>query len=206
MPADPESTALLSGERQVASDLAHIQPDHRARYEWAAAKIGKVDDGVLDLGCGIGYGASLLAERARFVCGFERSADALDFALAHYARPNIYWKEIDLDGQTLPPMEQTYDAVTAFEIIEHLANPRPMLASIPAQRLFASVPNEAVIPYSPESAPFHQRHYTSEQFCELLKECGWHVVEWRGQAGPQAPVGPLEATSRTLVVEAVRCH
>jgi len=72
------------------------------------------------------------------------------------------------------------------------------------QRLFASVPNEAVIPYSPQTAPFHQRHYTSEQFGELLKETGWHVVEWRGQAGPQAPVGPLETTSRTLVVEAVR--
>jgi SAM-dependent methyltransferase len=203
-PADPESTALLSGERQVASDLAHIQPDHRARYEWAAAKIGEADD-LLDLGCGIGYGTALLAERARFVFGFDRSAETLAFARAHYGRPNIHWKEIDLDGQTLPPMEQTYDAATAFEIIEHLAHPKPMLASLAAQRLFASVPNEAVVPYSPETAPFHQRHYTGEQFGELLKETGWHVVSWHGQAGPQALVGPLEATSRTLVVEAVRC-
>jgi len=203
-PADPDSTALLSGERQVATELIGIQPDHRARYEWAAAKIGEADD-LLDLGCGVGYGTSLLSERARLVVGFERSAEALAFARKFYGRPNILWRQMDLDNESLPPMEQTYDAATAFEIIEHLAYPKPMLASIPAQRLFASVPNEAVIPYSPESAPFHQRHYTSEQFGELLKECGWHVVEWRGQAGPQAPVGPLEVTSRTLVVEAVRC-
>jgi SAM-dependent methyltransferase len=207
-PADPDSTALLSGERQVASDLEYIQPDHRARYAWAAGKVGW-NDGLLDIGCGVGYGTAMLADRVGTngrVVGYERSVESLDFAKATYDRPNIEWTEFDLDGRTLPVAETTYDAATAFEIIEHLANPKPMLASIPAQRLFASVPNEAVIPYSPESAPFHQRHYTSEQFGELLKECGWHVVEWRGQAGPQAPVGPLETTSRTLVVEAVRCQ
>jgi SAM-dependent methyltransferase len=207
LPADPDSTALLSGERQVASALDGIQPDHKERYALAAGNVNR-GDSILDLGCGIGYGASMLASRvgsAGRVVGVERSSEALAFALAHYGRDNIAWKEYDLDGRTLPPTEQTYDAATAFEIIEHLANPKPMLASIPAQRLFASVPNEAVIPYSPESAPFHQRHYTSEQFGELLKECGWHVVAWHGQAGPTAPVGPLESTSRTLVVEAIRC-
>ncbi len=207
LPADSESTALLSGERQVASELDGIQPDHKARYEWAASRIGEGGK-IIDLGCGIGYGTAMLSDRVgRYGCvlGFERSVESLDFANAHYERDNIEWINADLDGKRIPFCHKTYDAATAFEIIEHLADPKPLLESIPAQRLFASVPNESVIPYSPETAPFHQRHYTAEQFNELLKECGWKVVAWHGQAGPSAPVGPLELNSRTLVVEAIRC-
>jgi hypothetical protein len=66
------------------------------------------------------------------------------------------------------------------------------------------VPNQHVIPYSPETAPFHQRHYTPEAFRSLLHDCDWRILEWRGQASPESPVGPLDSTSRTLVVEAVR--
>lgn len=202
---DPDSTALLSGERQVAPGIEQIQPDHVARYRWAAAKID--GDRVLDLGSGCGYGSALLRDAgAREVIGLELSAESIEYARQHYARPHVQWLNADLDGRESGDFLEPYnfDSATAFEIIEHLADPAPMLRSLPARRLFASVPNEAVIPYSPQTAPFHQRHYTAEQFGDLLKRCGWYIVEWRGQSGPESPVTALEESSRTLVVEAVR--
>jgi SAM-dependent methyltransferase len=197
---DEDSTALLSAERQVASDISAIQPDHVARYQWAASKVS--GDRVLDLGSGCGYGSALLADAgARQVNGFDLSAESVAYALKHYARSAVTWETADLDGKAIGTEA---DSATAFEIIEHLADPKPLLSRLRVKRLFASVPNERVVPYSPETAPFHQRHYTQDQFKDLLRDCGWLVAEWRGQDGPNSPVGPLEKTSRTLIVEAVR--
>lgn len=204
LPADPESTALLSGERQVAPALNGIQPDHLERYRWAAAQAHGT---VLDIGAGIGYGSAILADTPGVdqVISIERSRESLDYAKRHYSRDNIEYHQKDLDGHDFFHDRPLAQSATAFEIIEHLARPEPMLQSLPASRLFASVPNEAVVPYSPETAPFHQRHYTKEQFDALLQAAGWEVVGWYGQRDRESPVQPLTPDCRTLIVEARRC-
>lgn len=199
-PAAPESTALLSGERQVAPALDQIQPDHIARYQWA----GSIVTGrVMDFGAGIGYGSFILADTAEKVLAVERSAESIAYAKEHYWRDNITHHAADLDNERFHWPEPA-EWATAFELIEHLANPKPFLHSIPADRLLCSVPNEAVIPYSPETAPFHHRHYTREQLAALLNDCEWEVLGWYGQRDPLSPVIPYEEGLRTLVVEARR--
>jgi len=202
MPADPESTALLSGERQVAPALDQIQPDHIARYQWAQ---DIVTGRVMDFGAGIGYGSFMLANKAHKVLAVERSIESLAYAKEHYWRDNITYHAADLDNERFHWHEPA-EWATAFELIEHLANPKPFLHSIPADRLLCSVPNEAVIPYSPETAPFHHRHYTKDQFERLLHDCEWEAVGWYGQRDPLSPVIPYEDGLRTLVVEAWRCQ
>lgn len=202
--ADEDSTHLLSGERQVGATLEDIRADHVHRYQWAA---GKIDgDRVLDLGSGCGYGSAILADAgAREVLGYERSAEAVAYAQAHHARPAITWTVANLDGrghEWALPFDG--DSAVAFEIIEHLADPKPLLKKLQVNRLFASVPNEKVFPYDPNVVPFHHRHYTPEEFKDLLNECGWQIVEWRGQQSPQSPVGPLVLDSRTVIAEAIR--
>jgi 2-polyprenyl-3-methyl-5-hydroxy-6-metoxy-1,4-benzoquinol methylase len=163
---------------------------------------------VLDVGAGIGYGSAILADAptVESVVSFERSPESLEYAKAHYDRGNIARHEVDLDGVDLfTGSGAMADSATAFEIIEHLARPEPLLTSLPAERLFASVPNEAVIPYSPEIAPFHQRHYTKAQFEALLQATGWRVNRWYGQQGRESPVLPYTPDCRTLIVDAVRC-
>jgi len=203
MPADPESTALLSGERQVAPALNGIQQDHLERYRWAAAQASGT---VLDIGAGIGYGSAILADTpgVELVVSYERSAESIEYAKAHYDRVTISRHELDLDGYELDDSPRA-EFATAFEIIEHLARPGPMLESLPSNRLFASVPNQDVIPYSPETAPFHQRHYTQDQFETLLNATGWQVEGWYGQRGRESPVEPLTPDCRTLIVAARRC-
>lgn len=199
-PAAPESTALLSGERQVAPSLEQIQPDHIARYQWAR---DKVSGRVMDFGAGIGYGSYMLADTAESVLSVERSTEALAYAKEHYWLDNITQHAADLDNERFHWPEPANYA-TAFELIEHLANPKPFLHSLPADHLLCSVPNEAVIPYSPDTAPFHHRHYTKDQFAGLLQDCDWEVVGWYGQRDPLSPVIPYEDGLRTLVVEARR--
>lgn len=200
--ADQDSIALRSGERQVGEDLTQIQPDHRYRYEWAASRASGAG---YDVAGGIGYGSAILADADDVVMVkmVERSHESIAYAKINYQRDKVFYYQADLDNRPFP-LQQQMEFATAFEIIEHLNNPVPLLKSINVKRLFASVPNEAVIPYSPETAPFHQRHYTRDQFLEMLEDCGWTVVGLYGQTGRDGHVVDWQDDCRTIVVEASR--
>lgn len=211
MTGQPTDPALASGERQTGATLDRIQYDHRARYQWAverlrARALEPVESLIYDLGAGIGYGAALLADAlpGAAVLAIDRSADSLEYgARVGYARANVTLAEDTLDGQPCDDWRPALGA-TAFELIEHLADPEPLLRTLPARHLFASVPNEDVVPFSPRTAPFHRRHYTRAEFADLLTRTGWEIVSWHGQTGPLSNVIPWQDDCRTLVVEAVR--
>jgi hypothetical protein len=162
---------------------------------------------VIDLGSGCGYGAKLLLDHGSTdsVVSVERSAESIVYAREHYADQRIERYQRDLDRADVSDLPVA-DCATAFEVVEHLVEPQPMLRTLPARRLFASVPNQAALPYDPTLHVFHHRHYDRRQFEELLSECGWTVVEWYGQVGPLADVTDWDdsAQFRTIVVEAIR--
>ncbi len=188
---------LQSGERQVSPDISGIRADHVARYEWADGLIPD-DATVLDIGAGIGYGADLLAT-SRKVTGVEIDAETVEYARRHYDAAQ--YVQADIARKNWTRRLGTYGAATAFEVIEHIKNPRQMLEAIPAQSLYCSVPNEAHFPYKPEIA-FHHRHYTEGEFRALLESAGWRVAMMRHQEGPESEVGLTPG--RTLVAHCVR--
>ena len=51
---------MHDGERQVAPSLDGIRKDHVERYKLAAEIFGGLS--VMDVGCGVGYGAKVLAD------------------------------------------------------------------------------------------------------------------------------------------------
>lgn len=184
---------LNDGERQVAPDVSGIRADHVARYEWAA-RVLPAKSRVLDVGCGVGYGAHLLAQAGHTVVAFDRSAEAIAYAREHYAHPNICFICHEIGS----PIEvSAVDAAIAFEIIEHLADPLPMLRWLRdlTPLLLASVPNEKHFPY--RNYKFHHRHYTKSQLLDLLTRAGFVVEDVLGQIGPESPVERAEG--RTLM-------
>jgi hypothetical protein len=173
-------------ERQVAPNRDGIRRDHVARYEWAVRELGNEPRTVLDLCCGVGYGTQLLAQAGHEVVGIDVEHEALAYAREHYAHARATYKM--LRAEQIGTLGRRFDAVVAFECIEHIADPLPMLRELRgmADRLIASVPNENVFPWN--KTKFHFRHYTPEQFEELLADAGWHVDEWMMQAGAHSDV------------------
>lgn len=191
---------LANGERQVAPELSGIRRDHVARYEFAARLLGP-GRRVLDLACGVGYGAAVLADAGMTVTAIDRNVEAVEYGASHYGRQAVHFGVADVSALQLA---ETFDAAVCFETIEHLEDPLPMLRELcrSAPALIASVPNEAVFPHGGR-IKFHFRHYTRVQFGALLALAGYQVVGWYGQEGPTSEVAP-EVEGRTLIATAVR--
>ena len=202
LPPEADSVDLLSGERQVAPTLAGIQIDHVNRYRWAAQK---VQGTVYDLGCGIGYGSAVLAdsEGVNKVFAVDRSAESIAYAQQHYARDLIEYAVADLSRPGMFTLAG--DWAVAFELVEHLVDPLPLLRDLPVNHLIISVPNESAVPYSPETAPHHHRHYTRVDLAGLLSDAGWRPVCWRCQMDREGPVIEYREDCRTILIEAQRC-
>ena len=142
---------------------------HLKRYEFAAEHAAGAD--VLDAGCGVGYGAAYLAERARAVVGVDVDPRAVAYARERYTRPNLRFETADLHELGLD--DESFDLVCCFETIEHLAKPDRFLGHVvrvlrPEGLLIASTPRAAEATERPEN-PYHEREYTPAELERLLR-------------------------------------
>ena len=150
---------------------------------WAASHLNKRT--VLDAGCGVGYGSYILATVADCtVLAFDVDREAIDYAIEHYKHELITYQRLDIDW-FLPRTDDGIEAyaTVAFEVIEHLKDPSFFLEHTPGLTLFGSVPNEDVDPFDPKWPMHHFRHYRENEIADLLKSCGWTVVNFWNQQG-----------------------
>ena len=166
---------------------------HVARYVMASKRISKGAK-VLDVFCGTGYGAKVLADRGHKVTAFDSCntfpiVTGVTFLEATYPASDFQ------DGW--------FDAVTAFEAIEHVHRGMGLnlLHSIrkwlkPGGVLWLSTPNAEVMPFSPKQFPFHRLHYTPKELERMLASAGFPNVRWLNQAKKGSAVfrpGPVGA-------------
>lgn len=123
-----------------------LKPSPYSSHSLLVAALPEAGQGrrVLDLGCADGYLAAALAARGYRVTGVERPGGvAADFPR------EVELIEADLD-QGLPPVDGAFDYVLCADILEHLKDPRRLLAGARGAlasggRLVASLPNSGNI-------------------------------------------------------------
>lgn len=167
--------------------IDEIRSDHVKRYEFAVSRTkqhlqnryghaGK-NCRVLDAACGCGYGTKIMEQLGRSV-GVDIEQSAIDYAKTNYGGPGYLCSSI-LDK----PWVGTFDVVTSFETIEHIAEPERALRLFRDSvdgLFFVSVPNELVMPFkgsdfSGDKYP-HLRHYTPEELDAMLLAADFRVI------------------------------
>lgn len=142
---------------------------HLARYEFARRFCaGRV---VLDLACGVGYGARHLASAAAKVVAGDIDLAATRLASRDFAAPNISYLVADCGAIALA--SRGFDVVCSFETIEHLTRVEPYLAEVvrllkPDGVFLVSTPNARTTTSRPDN-PFHHQEWAAADFSALLR-------------------------------------
>jgi 2-polyprenyl-3-methyl-5-hydroxy-6-metoxy-1,4-benzoquinol methylase len=172
----------LTGERTLPDvpEENYWYRRHLVVYEWIAARTAGLD--VVDMACGEGYGAALLARGARSVVGVDANPQAHEHARLRYARDNLRF-----DRELVQAWEGECDAIAFLQTIEHVEDPAPVLERFklllrPGGTAYISTPN--VLTLAPKGAqrsdnPWHVREYRAEEFAGLLA-AHFSVVELHG--------------------------
>ncbi|MEX0928963.1 MAG: methyltransferase domain-containing protein [Balneolales bacterium] len=119
---------------------------------------------------------------------------------------------IDLDESPEALQEAGCDAVTAFEILEHLLNPLGVLQHLNAPKLFATVPLDLWFSSAyynrDDLRDRHFHEFEDWQFDWLLDKGGWKIIRREKWNNPSYKIGvrPLLRwiTPRYYAVEAIR--
>jgi 2-polyprenyl-3-methyl-5-hydroxy-6-metoxy-1,4-benzoquinol methylase len=149
-----------------------MEAEHLARYWWAGELVA--GRRVLDAGCGVGYGAAMLAAAgAAEVMGVDVAADAI--AAAAEANPGIEFTVGDLHA--LPFEDGRFDVVVCFEVIEHVDRQDAAIAELarvlaPDGVLAISSPNRGVYP---PGNPHHVHEFVPDELHAALAARFAHV-------------------------------
>jgi len=99
---------------------------HLAFYRYAEVR---ARGDVLDIGCGYGYGAHLLARRAKTVIGIDAHLPAVQYAKQNYILDNLSF--LHHDANLPAPFEaRSFDLITSSEVIEHIQRQRELLGEL----------------------------------------------------------------------------
>ena len=141
---------------------------HLAVYEWIAERCRGLR--VVDLACGEGYGADLLARAgAADVIGVDANPEAYEHARSRYRRDNLSFQR-----GLVEEFAEERDAVVFLQTIEHIHDPATLLDRIAqvASVAYISTPNRLTLaPPGAEKSdnPWHLREYTPDEYRALLE-------------------------------------
>lgn len=159
-----------TGERLEPGVFNETTIEHLHRYAFASGLVqGKK---VLDIACGEGYGANLLAARASQVTGVDINANVIEQAKIHYKKNNLEFLTGTVDK--IPSENSSFDVVVCFETIEHVSQHDIVLREIKrvlnrGGLLFISTPDKKNYTDKPGSVnPHHVKELYTEEFKALL--------------------------------------
>ena len=154
----------------------YLSQQHVCRYQFAA---GLIQPGwrVLDIACGVGYGAGLLQSAGCQVIGVDY--DPATIAEARRAFPYVHFETGD--ALALPFADSAFEAIVSFETVEHVHDGQAFLDEmkrllVPGGSLIISTPN---VRYTSHPA-YHVKEYEPGEFFELVDR-NFAAVEYFAQ-------------------------
>jgi SAM-dependent methyltransferase len=154
---------LSSYHDEIWASVPADRPIDEAAAEWALATAARAGERprVLDLGCGDGRIAGLLARNGADVTGVDPSPVALERARsAHRA---IEFTSPALDG-TLPFDDGSFGAVVCLNVLEHVADTQRLMSetrrvSLPGAWIALAVPSHGRLQRTLTALSSFERHY-----------------------------------------------
>jgi 2-polyprenyl-3-methyl-5-hydroxy-6-metoxy-1,4-benzoquinol methylase len=122
-----------------------------------------------------------LADHASRVDALDYNDEAIKYAKEHWQRDNIQYIHGNLLDKNAYPKGQKYHVIVSFETIEHLKDDNVFVKLISERLLdsgifLVSAPNADILKV--EDNPWHERHYTPEEFSALLSKYFYYVYEF----------------------------
>lgn len=173
----------FTGERFLPECGGEIWYEHWHRY--ALARQLAQHCTVLDVACGEGYGAAMVAETAHKVVGVDLSTDVIQHAKNHYGH-HVNLEFMVASCEALPFPDGSFDFAISFETIEHIEKQREFVSELmrvlrPDGVLILSSPNKRLYSDAHDyHNEFHVRELYRNELEELLHEFFPHKF-WLGQ-------------------------
>lgn len=126
--------------------MAPLHAMNPVRVGWILERLGNVSaTRLLDVGCGAGLASEALAKAGADVLGIDAAPEVIEAARLH-APQNVTLSYRTAAPETLAPEGETFDAITALEVIEHVADHDAFCSALatllkPGGKLFVSTIN-----------------------------------------------------------------
>ena len=151
----------FTGERFTPECVREIWYEHMHRYAFASRlAAGKT---VCDAACGEGYGTALLRRAGAEAVGVDIDATTVAHAGQRYGEHYVC-----ASVTALPFADDTFELLTSFETIEHLAQQQAMLTAF--RRVLQ--PDGLLIISSPDKAQYTDAsgYHNPDHVCELYRQ------------------------------------
>jgi len=169
-----------------------IHPKHRIMnyHQFFVDNIGK-NDNILDIGCGNGFVAYDIAQKAKTVLGIDINKQNIEFAKEHYQQKNLTFI---IGDATKCQFKNHLDIVVLSNVLEHIKNRVAFLRKIKkiAPKILIRVPminRDWLTLYKKEKGAeyrldkTHFIEYTIDSFQREIKKAGLKIKSYSIQFG-----------------------
>lgn len=160
-----------SGERMIPpeeNEISFVFARHEFAYHYASKFVK--DKYVLDVGCGTGYGCSIMSRTAQNVCGVDHDNSALGYCVRHYKNPKLNFVQMSAADLAL---KKRFDVTVSFQVIEHLDTISDYIEQLKCVTkrgglILISTPNVDQNIQTTNKNPFHTKEFDYKSFQAMI--------------------------------------